>query len=296
MKRKVSVSTTGRKRGKQAQPSRVAEFFSAIGHFCLGYALSLSLIMVALVFAGVMYRYYYHENDAFTVTPSEIVFRGSSMYSREMLLSTLQLEQPKNGFEIVRSDVVARLQREMPSLKSVQMTYEPGKLLEIWVVERTPIARLARPTTSGEYWRPLAVDDEGVAFVYPRSLAAYPEIGDQEYAKLTEPGDRLPADMHCMLHLIQATAEISMSIASKDRPSSIKKISQLSNDTEDGLLVALVDGRKIKIAWPGMSSETGISEEMVQRLQNVAMLLKNPLMVGQKHFNAMAPDRVAVSE
>ncbi len=287
---------TSRKHKKNAFLSWGKTIFLHLAHFCLTYALSLIILLITCLVTIGITRYYFKDNPVFIVSPEEIVFRGNSMYSNEVLLTTLQLEQPKNGFEIVQSDIVMRLQNQMPSLKDVQMIYEPGKQLEIWVVERTPIARLARPTVPGENWISLAVDEEGVTFYYPRSLAAYPEIGDQEYAKTAEPGDQLPADMRCMLHLIQATAEIASNIASKDRPGSIKRISQLSNDSEDGLLITLMDGRKIKIAWPGMSSETGISEDMVKRLQNVALLLRNPLMIGQKHFNAMAPDRVAVSE
>ncbi len=284
------------KKKKSRQWEAVKEKLQVGVDFVLKYAFSLILVTLTSCFWIFFHRYYYRHNEHFVVEPKDIVIRGNSVFSRDFLLSVFEINEPRNGFNIVLSNLVERLRREMPLIKDVQMTYEPGKQLEIWVVERTPIARLARPTAPGVAWASLVVDEEGVIFAYPRPQDAYPEIGDQEYAKLVEPGDRLPSDMHCMLHLIRAATDLSSKFSAKDRPSSIKRISQLSNDTEDGLLVSLVDGRQIKIAWPGMSTERNFSEDMVGRLQKVALLLRDPLLVGQKHFNAMAPDRIAVSE
>jgi hypothetical protein len=45
-----------------------------------------------------------------------------------------------------------------------------------------------------------------------------------------------------------------------------------------------------------MATETEISEDMVDRLRKVALVLRSPSVERKTHFNAMAPDRVTVSE
>ena len=78
--------------------------------------------------------------------------------------------------------------------------------------------------------------------------------------------------------------------------SAVKRVMLLGLDPDDGLVVTLVDGRKITIAWENMSTETETSEAMLQRIRNVSIVLKSNAARGLKHFNAMAADRVTMSE
>ncbi len=285
-----------RKRKKSKPPSPMVERLSAIGAFTLKYSFSILMTLLVVVVSLIFYHRYYHTNAQYTTTPADITLQGNSVLQNEQLLEWFNLNRELNGFEIVRSDIVERLQSENPIVKDVKMEFRPPKTLEIWVEERTPIARLARPTSPDEYWPPLAVDDEGVVFRYPKSLQAYPEVGSREFAKHAEPGQRLPATQQCMLHLLEAAEDILLTSDKGERTSGVARVTLLSADPEDGLRVTLHDGREIKIAWPNMSTETEISEAMVKRLQRVAIVMRDPATVGLMHFNAMAEDRVAGSE
>lgn len=245
------------------------------------------IVSLFLVFWGthLLDKHYYLKNNVFTIDPRRIEIHGNSVLSREYLLDLFGLNKPINGFELVKSDLVKRLQTQMPLIKQVQMTYEPSKGLEIWVEERTPIARLA----NGQL--PLAVDEEGIFFTYPNSREGYPEISGFDLPEEIEPGMRLQENLKCMLHLIGASADPAYRL-----PSRIRRITLLGSHPDDGLLISLYDGRKIEIAWDGMSDETGFSDGMLKRLEQLAKLLRDPLLSGKRHFNAMAEGRIAVSD
>ena len=221
------------------------------------------IVSLFLVFWGthLLDKHYYLKNNAFTIDPRRIEIHGNSVLSREYLLDLFGLNKPINGFELVKSDLVKRLQTQMPLIKQVQMTYEPSKGLEIWVEERTPIARLA----NGQL--PLAVDEEGIFFTYPNSREGYPEISGFDLPEELEPGIRLQENLKCMLHLIGASADPAYRL-----PSRIRRITLLGSHPDDGLLISLYDGRKIEIAWDGMSDETGFSDGMLKRLEQLAKL------------------------
>ena len=245
----------------------------------------LALIAVGVLDFLAFKQYYFRENPAFLVQPRDVIVHGNSVLSREMVLETFGLTAPRNGFELVQSEGVHRLQTQMPLLKQVQTTFEPGRGLELWVEERTPIARLANQQQS------LAVDEEGVFFAYPRSREGYPEISGFDLPEDIEPSMRLRDNLRCMLHLIAATSEPQYRL-----PSRIRRVTLLGSDPDDGLLVSLYDGRKIEIAWDGMAVEQGFSDAMLKRLENLGKLLRDPRLSGKRHFNATASDRIAVSD
>lgn len=283
----TALPAAGKSRRKKASPARerlermVAVTVPFFGQY------SFYLGMLAFLTWGFFYfrSHYYQQNAAFTVHPREIEVHGNSVLSREYLLDLFGLNKPTNGFALVHSDIVQRLQTQMPLIKQVQMTYEPGKGLEVWVEERTPLARLANGLL------PLAVDEEGVFFTYPNSREGYPEISGFDLPEEIEPGMRLQENLKCMLHLISATAEPTYRL-----PSRIRRITLLGSHPDDGLLLSLYDGRKIEIAWDGMGEETGFSDGMLKRLEQLAKLLRDPLLSGKRHFNAMAEGRIAVSD
>lgn len=242
----------------------------------------LLLIIGSVAAFSIFKREYFARNPAFMVKPEEIKIRGNAMLSRELVLKMFHLDSPVNGFDVVRGDMVTRLRKQSPQLKNVQMTYEPGNGLELWVEERSPLARLPGAL-------PLVVDADGVCFMYPRTRNGYPEL--RGFDVPDEPSAQLPETAMCMLRLI------AVAIGPKCRfPVSISWVTFIGEEPEDGLRVVLADGRSFVIAWEGMATERSISEGMVRRLQQVATVLRNPLMRGKKHLNAMAINRVAVAD
>lgn len=231
--------------------------------------------------------YYYKRNKVFQVTPEEVHVLGNATVTRDYILQMFGITGPRNGYDLVTSDIVDMLSTHMPNLKSAQMTYTPSKKVELWVEERMPLARVKKDSML-----PLVVDEEGVLFRYPRPVNTLPEIGgfDLPDEELT-PGKRLPAEFHCMLRLLLTVSDTSAYFSS-----AVKRVTLLGIDPDDGLLVSLYDGRKIAIAWENMASETEVSDAMKRRLANVRDTLRSSAAAGKLHFNAMASDRVSVSD
>lgn len=230
---------------------------------------------------------YYNKNQNFMVSPNEIHVSGNATLNKSYILQCFDITEPRNGYELLKSNIVQGLQTKMPILKNAQMTYRPGQSIELWVEERLPLARIA-----GDLRPPLVVDDEGVLFMYNRPTNLLPEIGgfDLPDAEMM-PGKRLPSSLHCMLRLLMATTDAETTFNS-----AVKRVTLLGANPDDGLRVTLADGRKIEIAWDKMASETATSEDMIRRLRNISRVLKSPTSAGKMHINAMAIDRVSISE
>lgn len=278
------------KRAKGRANGGISAFLSFCTNWILRFPILLSIFVVAVLtwvaFKGFRVAYY-EKNEVFLVAPEDIIVRGNSTISQEYILQCFRIHEPRNAYELLQSDIVARLSQTLPILKDAKMTYTAGGKLEIWVEERMPLARIA-----GNIRPPLVVDEEGKIFIYSRPTTTYPEIGgfdlpDEEL----QPGNSLPTSLHCMLRLLSVAADTAEFL-----PSAVKRVSLLGIHPEDGLKVTLVDGRKIDLAWDDMATETEISEDMVDRLRKVALVLRSPSVEGKTHFNAMAPDRVTVSE
>lgn len=272
-----------RKKQRKAEPTALGRAALWAGGVLLNRIADIVLLCVLVVGFLLFKHAYYKENPVFLVNPEDIEICGNVITSRELLLTTFGWTKPVNGFEIVNSDAVSKLKTQMPLIKNVQMSYMPGGKLELWVEERMPLARLAGQRL------PFVVDDEGVIFIYPRPRDGYPEISGFDLPETLEPAMRLSPSLACMLHLIAAASEPNTRL-----PSSIRRVTLLGPDVDDGLLLLLADGRRVRIAWEGMESETGYSEGMLRRLRNLVPVLNNPLMATKKEFNAMAIDRVAV--
>ncbi len=253
------------------------------------FGLPIVVVVAGIAIFVTFKQKYYAENDVFLVYPRDIVVRGNATLSRGLLLETFGLTKPVNGFEVVKSDIVSRLRNQMPLLKTAQMTFEPGKGLELWVEERTPLARIAGQPL------PLVVDDEGVCFICVRAYSGYPEISGFDAPEAFGPASRLPDATLCMLRLIKAASQLAREDRTRPVPS-IRRVTMQGVEPDDGLLVTLADGRKVTIAWEGMATEREPSEGMMRRWRNVMKLLRDPRMEGKRHLNAMAIDRVAVSD
>ncbi len=275
-----------RRRPKAKEPNPLLKGLGVAGPFLLLPLVVLLVVGAALGVWKLFVSTYYERNPTYTVHPRDITLRGNLTLTRELLLPNFGLTKEMNGFALMRDgDIVNKLLKSMPNLRRVQMVYTPRKGVEIWVDERQPLARVA-----GTELPPMVVDQEGVIFVYPRP-GNYPVIGGFDLPDILTPGARLQDGLQCMLHLIAATNDPNYRL-----PSSVQKVSLLSLDPEDGLVVRLEDGRRIEIAWDGMGSEQRPSEGMYSRLAHLAKVMRAPVNAGKKRFNAMAGDRIAVSE
>ncbi len=285
-----TLSASRQKRKKKSGAWVVAEkVLEVLTKPLLLFGLPILVLVAGIALFMTFKQKYYAQNDVFLVYPRDIVVRGNATLSRALLLETFGLTKPVNGFDVVKSDIVSRLRNQMPLLKTAQMTFEPGKGLELWVEERTPLARIAGQPL------PLVVDEEGVCFICVRAYSGYPEISGFDAPEAFGPASRLPDATLCMLRLIKAASLLAREERTRPVPS-IRRVTMQGTEPDDGLLVTLADGRKVIIAWEGMATERAPSEGMMRRWRNVMKLLRDPRMEGKRHLNAMALDRVAVSD
>lgn len=251
--RKRSAAQKGGGDASEGWRLRIWKFFRP--WLWAGIALALAVGIPWALF-GTFRHFYYEANSEFLVDPADISIYGNTMLSRDVVLQTFGLTKPVNGFVLTGSDdIIRRLSEDMPLLKGAHMTFEPKRGVELWVEERVPIARLAgtRP--------PMVVDEEGAVFFVPRS-AGYPEIGGFDItADLAEPGATLPAALRGMLSLLSAEQAEANRL-----PSRIRTVMLAGNDPEDGLTVALADGRRILIAWPEMERSRPITAGALEAL------------------------------
>lgn len=272
---------SGKKRKqRKAEPTGFSRVLLQAGGFFFRRIADVVLIVLLITGFFVFKRCYYTTNPAFLVNPADIEIRGNVTLKLEDLKTTFGWNRPMNGFDFVCSEVVAQLKKHNPLIKDIQMTYMPGGKLSLWVEERMPLARL-----TDQMYR-CVVDEEGVVFRYDSPCDGYPEI---RFPEKMNPGSRLPASFNCILHLLAAAAEPETRL-----PSSIRHVTLLGSDVDDGLLVLLADGRRVRIAWEGMATEVAYSDGMLRRLRNLARVLNNELMLTKRDFNAMAADRVTV--
>ncbi len=222
--------------------------------------LTVSLICAIPFVVFYLFReYYFFRNDLFLVTPDKINITGNTTLKRDIILTNFDLHnRAVNGFEVVRNDTTERLRTYLPTLKNAEMTYIPLKGIDIWVEERTPLARLDDTNP------PLTVDEEGVIFNVPPSTSkGYPVIGGFDVTSdMQTPGKELRAPLHCILSLLALEQ-----FAENKLPSRITSVKLLGETPEDGLRVALADGRRITIAWPFMEQMARLNAEKVVALR-----------------------------
>lgn len=283
-----ALTTQPKKRKTRAKQSNtvVHTVWGRVLTFVKGRLCGLILIPLFILGACAFHHFYYKKNPHFLVQPEAIRITGNATLPSNYIRTVFDLSEPKNGFELVQSQIVKRLQM-MPYLKNAQIFYTQGNDIELWIEERTPLARIA-----GDIRPPLFVDEEGMLFIYQRASSNYPVIGGFDLPEeMLMPGNRLPESLHCMLRLLQTVSDTKTYFNS-----AVKRVSQLGMDPDDGLIVTLVDGREITIAWDNMATEKEISEGMMERIRNVSRVLRSSIAEGHRHINAMAPDRVTTSE
>lgn len=277
-----AIPTKRKKRTKDTQPSTWGRILETLLKVLPVVLVLATIILIPLGIFHFFRKAYFQDNRDFFIEPKDIRITGNAMLERDHILSIMGLSGPTNALDIVSSELAEKL-RTTPQVKDARVLYTQG-VLWIQLEERTPIARI-------ETSPPLVVDSEGVTFIYRSSTRRnFPEISGFDLPD-ADAGTRIPEEMLCMLHLIEGTNYDECKL-----PSAIRSISLLGTSVDDGLRVLLRDGRKIDIAWDGMSTEKSLSEAMLRRLRNLRQTLNEPSLEGRTHFNAMAPDRIAISE
>ncbi len=284
----MSVTVPKRKKVKKVTLSREEqqqrEALIRKGLTLVGILLTLG-VLIFVPYGGyrLFHNFYFDKNETFIVRPEEVTIRGNTTVKREIIVQNLALSEPFNGFEYLKSDQMERLRKYMPNIKSARMTYIPTKGIDLYVEERTPLARLNDAS--------LMVDEEGMLFAMTNATQrSYPTIGGFDITEdLETPGKLLSSSLHCMLAVL-ATEQIE----ENKLPSRIVAVRMLSNSPEDGLRLILADGRRIAIAWPGldrMEPMTGSSIDALRALSTEFAGLRSEKAIA-KRSSTQADDQV----
>lgn len=263
---------------------------------------ALLILIPMLMFSGFR-TVYYRNNPTFFISPSDISIQGNSMLRREILEEYVQatiqrldalVEQPDGskkicGFDLVTSDLVARLKRDMPSIKDVRMRYNSiDHKVELMIEERQPIVSFETATMSR-----MVADLEGVVFrpvsYGSKGWASMVLLG--EHMNL-EPGSQLPKAYNCILHLLDADRR---AVEKARLPGGIKQVRFRGMNPEDGIYVYLFNGRRIMIQWSGMEYEEAESAKMLELLADLNRVLSSPDGRDFMEFSAIYGEKKQVS-
>jgi hypothetical protein len=303
-------------RGRREPRTALGRFGARIGIFwenhhawCLRLIYIAFLILVPLFAFKYFNQAYYYDNPDFQieipprshdVTMDDIEIRNNSLlkadvlkeYIRESIYRSYEKkgvsiphDEPLkiSGYEIVQSDFVETLKQYLPTVSSVEMYFDTStKKVILTIKERFPIVRLGQR---------LVVDKEGVVFPPPGMLKDLPEIGLLLEEKAMEPGSRLPAYYNCMIHLVEANNDGKYG----SLPSGIKRIQFRGEMPEDGLIVDLHDGRRIRMMWEGMEEEKAPSPKMCELLSDLNRVLSSHDAQYFDRFNAIYGEKKQIS-
>ncbi len=264
--------------------------------------LTILIGLPTAIFSGFKTAYYRH-NPTFYISPKDVSIQGNSMLRREILEEYVQatihrmdavIVQPDGskkicGFDLVTSDLVARLKRDMPSIKDVRMRYNSiDHKVELMITERQPIVSFETANHSR-----MVADLDGVVFRPvshgSRGWSTMVLLGD--HLNL-EPGAQLPKAYNCILHLLDADRR---AVERSRLPGGIKQVRFRGLAPEDGIYVYLYNGRRIMMQWAGMEYETAASPKMLELLADLNGVLASPDGRDFMEFSAVYGEKKQVS-
>lgn len=301
------------KKAKKMPKTAMGRWFARVGLFWeqyYRYILSVLYILgVALVLFGFFYHFnrsYYYENPKVMLTiPRDIKIVGNSLMPKNILEEYVQyaiykINEKRTGqkqhvssmtisaTELMESDFVDELKRNLTSVRDVRMQFDPVKReVTLTIEERLPILQLT--TTEGTM---LVADIEGVVF---RSSALggnhYPEIVVLPEESEIEPGNKLPDIYQCMLHLIDANRRAT----ENERLPEIARVAFKYEDPADGILVTLRDGRRIMMYWKNMDQEAEASPKMLELMRDLNGILSSPDARDIENFTAIYGEKKQIT-
>lgn len=260
--------------------SRVSFFFYQTGHFWGRLAIVVGLVVVVLLFHHIVSVYigggsiFGKKIDCEKITRIDV--RHCSTISKNDLLRILGI---KEGMPLFSCDSlsgkIGEILEIVPTIASIDISRKSSGVVDIFVSERIPIARIAGTRLAADTGTRLAVDAGGVVFS-SRSNERVPEFLGFNM-ELIAPGTNLyrtaKSNQIAALQLVNYLKEINgnidgtvFSLASADVSNSYRL---------DCVFNVLNSGIHVQLAWKGMGTETPES------LKN----LKNQLKVLEKTYN-----------
>jgi cell division septal protein FtsQ len=216
-------------------------------------------------------RYYLLESGRFVLRTIEI--QAGDTITSDLVREQLRLREGMPLFALDIAECRREYMHHAATIRSLTITRTLPDRLSVSLVEREPLARLAR--------KPLAVDRDGCVFVRYLGIEILPCISGYPADGLV-PGARVAG-------LAQAALELFELLKNHTLP---LQIVDVDVSREDYLDCTMSDQRRVKLAWPRMGENDARSNRLLlAQLNGLAAAMNSARGQGRGTWDATLPGR-----
>lgn len=183
----------------------------------------------------------------------DVVVTTGKMVHPDVIALHFGLTNGANLATIPFADLRLKLLDRVPNIRDIQIERRLPNRVNIAVLEREPLARVAPPR--GRAASDRVADQEGVVFRFSSNTALLPIIREAD-ATPTPPGKRLTGHAAAALRLVEAAAQPEFADL---------RVLEAGTSHKDYLLVTLGTYDRVKLAWDHMDEDSLLSRESLRR-------------------------------
>lgn len=183
----------------------------------------------------------------------DVVVTTGKMVHPDVIVYHFGLTNGANLATIPFADLRLKLLERVPNIRDLQIERRLPSRVNIAVVEREPLARVAPPR--GRVQSDRVADKEGVVFRFSSNTSLLPVVRESGAAP-TPPGKRLAGHAAAALRLIEAAAQPELADL---------RVLEVDTSHKDYLFVTLGNYDRVKLAWDGMDDDTRTARDSLRR-------------------------------
>lgn len=183
----------------------------------------------------------------------DVVITTGKMVHPDVITLRFGLTNGANLATIPFEDLRLKLLDRIPNIRDIQIERRLPNRVNIAVLEREPIARVAPPR--GRAVSDRVADQEGVVFRFSNNTALLPIIHEADSTP-TPPGKRLTGHAAAALRLVEVAAQPELADL---------RVLEVNTSHKDYLFVTLGNYDRVKLAWDHMDEDSRLSRESLQR-------------------------------
>ena len=183
----------------------------------------------------------------------DVVITTGKMVHPDVITLRFGLTNGVNLATIPFEDLRLKLLDRIPNIRDIQIERRLPNRVNIAVLEREPIARVAPPR--GRAVSDRVADQEGVVFRFSSNTALLPIIHEADSTP-TPPGKRLTGHAAAALRLVEVAAQPELADL---------RVLEINTSHKDYLFVTLGNYDRVKLAWDHMDEDSRLSRESLQR-------------------------------
>lgn len=183
----------------------------------------------------------------------DVVITTGKMVHPDVITLHFGLTNGANLATIPFADLRLKLLDRVPNIRDIQIERRLPNRVNIAVLEREPLARVAPPR--GRAVSDRVADQEGVVFRFSSNTALLPLIREADSTP-TPPGKRLTGHAAAALRLVEVAAQPELADL---------RVLEVNTSHKDYLFVTLGNYDRVKLAWDHMDEDSRLSRESLQR-------------------------------